>query len=202
MSVLSLIPGVSSVQLILGGVVLAAAAAGVVYYGSTRYDAGVDATTKDLTAKFGVEKKQWADHEAVEVSTAVAAYRDSVAEGNRRITALQQVITNDQQVQATLHAAYAGLAASHDSLQHAAAALADSIRSGGGAGAGNSATAVSSDATDDPGRVFAQLFSELDERAGILAKAADDSHQAGAVCVQSYGALSASTAASAASAAN
>lgn len=199
MSPLSFIPGVSSVQLILGGVILAGVAAGVVYYGSTRYDAGVAATTTTLTAKFGVEKKQWADQQAVAVNTAVKAVQDRLIEAQRRVAEQDGII--DDAKQKTVHAVAAATAASRNaaSLRDQLAQFVASATAGGG-GHGDPTAADGSEATGI--RVLAQLFTEASDAATAMAAEADARDIAGTACERSYASLKASTAASAASAAN
>ena len=70
-------------------------------------------------------------------------------------------------------------------LQNAAAAAAERARQacqGPQAGAGGPAA-------EDPAGVLADVLGRLDARAGILAKAADDSRIAGAACERSYDSL-------------
>lgn len=126
-----------------------------------------------------------AAQKVAQAQAVAAAASAAESETMRRVVA-QQEIARDAQTAALQARADAGRA---DSAAAALRVQLDAYLSGRRASAGDSAAAPGSAAADDTARVLADLLRRADDRAGILAAAADAARDAGTACERAYGAL-------------
>ena len=187
MNLLSLIPGSVPLRYVLCAIGWIAIA-GVIEYQHHSIDT---LRTSLATEKAGRQADR--DAESIAAARAAAAYK---TESDRRIAA-QQDITNETIHLASLARAHAAAAVRADTGLRDVFQAAAACR--GAAPADPAASGVSQAAGSDTG-LPALVFGELDDRAGRLAAALDQSRIAGLGCQRDYAALNAQVAAPAASA--
>jgi len=159
----------------------------------------IGAAALAMLLAIGIQTKRvsWAKAETAEVKTAWAADRaraaevarkaeaDARTEEQRRVAAHKE-ITDALEAQLTQVRADAVIAAAASGrLQQRVAALVAAARQG----AGNTPSAQGGAPADDAAGVLANLQRLADERAGILARIADERGAAGRACELAYEAL-------------
>lgn len=131
------------------------------------------------------ERAGRAEDKAAAAMAAASAVTAARAEEQRRSAAIQEVADAAKTDAARARADARAADGRHDRLRDYAAALA----AGCGAAAGDPAAAAGSAPAAGAGLVLADLFERADDRAGQLARYADQARIAGQACERAYDAL-------------
>ena len=181
MGILSFVP--LPYRLAGAGIVIAAAAGGVLAWGAHKDGQGYDRGTAEVTAK-------WTAEDLKRSLVAAAASEAARIEEQRRAAAQKEATDEADKKLARARADVLIADAASGRLQQRYAALLAAAR--GGQAPVDTGSAQPGPTADDAALLLAELQRRLDARAGELAQYADSARIAGQTCERAYDALAAS----------